>query len=142
MEIVTQVEIAAPPARVWEVLTRFEDYPSWNAFLPEVTGELREGARLRVRIVMPGSRTMKVRPRLLRVVPGRELRWKGRLLVPGLFSGEHAFLLEPAAGGTHFVQRERFRGLLLPLLRGMLERGARPGFEQMNRALKARAEGA
>ena len=42
-EICTEIEIAGSPARVWEVLTRFDEYPQWNAFIPHAAGELREG---------------------------------------------------------------------------------------------------
>ncbi len=72
--------------------------------------------------------------------PTRELRWLGRLLVPGLFDGEHSFQLEPLPGGrTHFVQRERFSGILVrPLGRTLAK--TRLGFEQMNSALKSEAE--
>ncbi len=40
-----------------------------------------------------------------------------------------------------FVQEEAFRGILVPLMGRAIE-GARRGFEEMNRALKERAEGA
>jgi hypothetical protein len=42
-------------------------------------------------------------------------------------------------GGTLFVQREAFKGILVPLVGGVLEK-TRRGFEQMNAALKQRAE--
>lgn len=71
---------------------------------------------------------------------GRELRWLGRLLVPGLFDGEHSLLVEPLdRNRSRFVQSERFSGLLVGLLGGVLGK-TEAGFEQMNRALKERAE--
>ena len=59
----------------------------------------------------------------------------------GLFDGEHSFTIEPL-GENHvrFVQRESFRGLLVPLLLRMVEKDTRRGFEEMNQALKTRAE--
>ncbi|HLE55364.1 MAG TPA: SRPBCC domain-containing protein [Thermoplasmata archaeon] len=61
--------------------------------------------------------------------------------IPGLFDGEHIFEIEPAgAGRTRFVQREVFRGLLVPVLARSLDRDTKRGFEEMNRALKMRAE--
>ena len=72
--------------------------------------------------------------------PGRELRWLGRLLAPGIFDGEHSFRIEPLAQGRlRFVQEESFRGLLVGLTGGTLAK-TESGFEQMNQALKARAE--
>jgi len=73
------------------------------------------------------------------VVPNRELRWLGRLGLPRLFDGEHIFQIEPLGPiRSRFVQRERFRGLLVPLLARSLSRDARRGFEEMNRALRER----
>lgn len=141
--IETSIEIQAPPATVWRVLTDFAGYPAWNPFIPSIEGEARTGARLRVRIAPPGRSPMTFRPTVLAAEPARELRWLGHLLIPGLFDGEHAFRLEargPAACLLH--HSERFSGLLLPLFGpGMLE-ATRQGFEAMNAALKRRAEAA
>jgi hypothetical protein len=61
---------------------------------------------------------MEFSPSVLVTTNDREFRWKGRLLFPGLFDGEHYFLLEDSpSGGTHFRHGERFSGLLVNLLR-------------------------
>ena len=141
-ELRTAIEIEATPARVWEILTDFESYPDWNPFIRSITGEAELGARLEVRIEPPGGRGMTFKPTVLAAEPGRELRWLGRLLVPGIFDGEHEFRVEPAdATHVRFVQVERFSGALVPLFGKTLEQTER-GFGAMNEALKARAEGA
>src|SRR5215211_8926828 len=90
----------------------------------------------------PGARATTFKPTLLAVEPNRELRWLGRLLLPGVFDGEHRFTLD-RAGEVHtgFVQSETFKGVVVPLLGRALGSTGR-GFEQMNQALKARAESA
>lgn len=35
----TSIEIAAPPAAVWEVFSDFDRYPEWNPFMIKMTGE-------------------------------------------------------------------------------------------------------
>jgi hypothetical protein len=141
-EIRTEIEINAPPERVWRQLTDFAAFPKWNPFIRSAAGEPREGSRLEVNLQPSGARAMTFRPRVLKAEPQRELRWLGRLAIPGLFSGEHIFSVEPRlGGGTRFVQREIFRGLLVPLMAKSLDRDAKRGFEEMNRALKERAEG-
>ena len=52
----TGIDIAAPPWRVWRVLTDFDAYPAWNPFLTRVQGRPEQGARLRVRVELPGRR--------------------------------------------------------------------------------------
>jgi hypothetical protein len=135
-----EIEIDAPPAAVWAVLADTPSYPEWNPFVRRLEGDLREGARLEARIEAPGGRGMTFRPTVLAAEPARELRWLGRLLVPGLFDGEHRFRLEPLPDGrTRFVQSERFSGLLVGLVKGTLAKTLL-GFEQMNGALKRRVE--
>ena len=140
-EIETAVEISAPAPTVWRILTDLGRYPAWNPFIPSAEGKAEEGARLKVRIEPPGGRAMTFKPQVTRIRPEREFRWLGRLFIPGLFDGEHIFELEPTGqGSTRFVQREQFRGLLVPLLWSSLDQNTRQGFEKMNAALKEEAE--
>jgi hypothetical protein len=135
-----EIEIDAPPSQVWQVVSDFESYPAWNPFIRSISGRRERGAKLEVRIAPPGGRPMTFRPTVQTLEEGRELRWLGRLLVPGLFDGEHSLLVEPLdRNRSRFVQSERFSGLLAALFGGMLEK-TEAGFEQMNRALKERAE--
>jgi len=84
---------------------------------------------------------MTFTPKVLKVEPNRELRWIGRLWIPGLFDGEHIFTIEPiAANRVRFVQRENFNGILVPLLARSLDRDTKRGFDEMNQALKLQAE--
>jgi hypothetical protein len=136
----SEIEIDAPPAAVWAVLSDLDAYGEWNPFIRRIGGDLREGATLDVRIEPPGGRGMTFAPTVLAARPERELRWIGRLLVPGIFDGEHSFELEPIDGGrTRFVQSERFSGILVRVLGSMLGK-TELGFEQMNAALKERVE--
>lgn len=137
-----QIDIDAPPAVVWGQLADTPAYGDWNPFVRRLSGELTEGAKLTAEIAPPGGRAMTFKPTVLVAEEGRELRWLGRFLVPGLFDAEHSFRLEELPGGrTRFTQAERFRGLLVGPARATLER-TRLGFEQMNGALKQRAEAA
>jgi hypothetical protein len=105
-EIRSQIEIDAPAERVWGILTDFAAFPQWNPFIRRASGEPRTGARLQVYVQPSGARGMAFRPTVLRAEPNRELRWLGRLWVPGLFDGEHILSIEPLdASRVHFVQR-------------------------------------
>lgn len=139
-EIRTEVEIDAPVEHVWKVLTAFQDFEEWNPFIVHAEGEPRLGERLAVTIRPPGRKGMTFRPMVVAYEPNRELRWLGRLGIPGIFDGEHAHQVEALSGGrTRYVQRERFRGILVPFVGGIL-RATEEGFRQMSDALKERAE--
>jgi len=138
--ISTETEIDAPPARVWRVLVDLPAYREWNPFIVEATGTVAVGETLALRMALPGRAPMSIKPRLLVVAPERELRWKGRLILPGLFDGEHAFVLTPLDGGrTQLHHWERFSGLLLPIARGLVYEGTVQSFHALNAALAKRA---
>jgi hypothetical protein len=83
---------------------------------------------------------MSFKPTVLEAEPVRSLRWLGRFLLPGVLDGEHSLRIEPIADGrVRFEQAERFNGLLVRFIGKTLERTQR-GFEEMNEALKRRAE--
>jgi hypothetical protein len=88
------------------------DFAAYPQWNPfmEITGTPRVGERLKVRLQPSGGRGMTFT--IERV-------------------GDHR---------VRFVQQERFRGVLVRLLAGSLDRHTLPGFEQMNQALKRRAE--
>ena len=139
-ELRSEIEIDAPPERVWQVLIDFEAYPEWNEFITSIKGEPTVGSRLTVHIEPPGRRGITFKPTVQAVEPARELRSLGRLVTPSLFDGDHRLAIEPLAEGrSRFVQSEHFTGLLVGLFDRTLEATER-GFERMNAALKRRAE--
>ncbi len=141
-QIESEIEINASPERVWKVLTDFEEHPSWNPFIKELRGKTIEGERLRVFIQPQGGKGMVFKPTVLKSEENRELRWLGRLLLPGLFDGEHYFRIEDIGNDrVRFIQGENFSGILVRLFANSLDDGTLKGFQQMNEALKQRAEG-
>jgi hypothetical protein len=142
MKIVsTPILISAPPERVWDVLTDFPRHPEWNPFIRSISGPLVPGEKLRVHIKPPGGKGMTFNPMVLAAQPARELRWKGKLLLPGIFDGEHFFKLEPSGDGTRFVHGEKFTGLLVAVMGASSFDQIERGFRDMNEAIKERAEG-
>jgi len=140
-QIVTDIEIHASPAAVWKILTDFASYGDWNPFLRRIEGEPIEGSTLDIALKPPTGRRFDFRPRVIACIENRELRWAGRLLIPGLFDGEHFFRIEALRpGSVKFTHGENFTGILVPVLRRFLDRGIRAGFIEMNQALKSRAE--
>ena len=134
-ELSTSIEIAAPPSRVWAVLLDTGSYARWNPDM-RLVGSLVVGATIE-NIEGQGDDRMIFWPTVLVVRPERELRWLGHYKVPGVLDAEHYFLLRPSAGGTEFIQGERFRG---PVLWFYDVRQLLPSFAALNAGLKARAE--
>ena len=140
-EIRTEIEVNAPAERVWEVLTDLGSLPEWNPFMRRGSGEVKVGEKLAVYLKPSGGMGMTIKPRVLKVEPSREFRWLGHLMMPGIFDGEHIFEIEPSGdSGCRFVQREEFHGVLASLMLALIGKATRRGFEEMNQALKERAE--
>jgi hypothetical protein len=140
-ELASGIVIRADPGRIWAILMDLPQYPVWNPFIRQIRGTLAPGERITASLLPAGRAGMTIRPVIIRVEPERELRWRGSLIVPGLFDGEHVFGILPRGDGTClFTQHEYFSGLLLPLFEHLMMAGTARGFQEMNRALKARAE--
>jgi hypothetical protein len=133
-------EIDAPAATVWGVVHDVARYPEWNPFVRRLTGDVRDGGRIDVTVQAPGRKPITFKARVMRLDPGRELRWKGQWFLPGLFDGEHALTVEALGPSrARFRTWEHVTGLLLPLL-GKAMRQSQAGFDQFAVAVKARAE--
>ena len=136
VEVTESIDVPAPPAVVWEILTDIEAYPQWNTLL-SVTGDLAVGNAVSATLSVPGLPTVPFSPEITEIDPERELRWESTIFG---FNAEHAFLLEPTdAGTTRFVQREWITGPFASTLVSGFERRMRRGFEQMNVGLRRRA---
>ena len=132
------VDIDAPAEQVWRVVTDFPRYPEWNPFIVRASGDQRVGGRLKLTITAPDVRPVTFRPRVLDLEPGRLIRWKGRLWIPGLFDGRHSLTVEPLDDArSRFITHEDVSGILVPVL-GKVMRASQQGFELMADALSRR----
>ena len=141
-EIRSEIQIDASPDQVWSALTDFARYEEWNPGFEKAEGRAAVGETLRLTFAKQGGRGMTMRPKVLVADPGRELRWLGRLGLPGIFDGEHRFEIEQIEHGrVGFVQSERFSGVLVPFLRKLIEVDTLAMFHKVNAALAERVRG-
>jgi len=137
-ELRTEIEINANSDIVWNVLIDFNKYDQWNPFIRKIIGEPIEGSRIDIFIETPGGKNRKYEPTVTTVNPELELRWLGKSWA---LNGEHIFSIEKIREGyVRFIQRELFGGLLTGFFGKSLDTDIRQGFEEMNKALKERAE--
>ena len=129
-----EIEVAAPPEVVWEVLTDFERWPQWNADVQSMSykGPLAPGSVFRWK-AGPGT----IVSTLEEVDPPRSVRWRGRTMS---IRAIHEWRLEPREGGTRVKTEESFSGLLARLMRGSLQKTLDRALEQGLAHLKREAE--
>jgi hypothetical protein len=127
---------------VWDILTDFAGYSSWNPTMPAMKAEPRAGGKVDFTIVIDKMR-LPIAARMVRFEKGRELAWVGpRVALFGVFvRGEHYFRIEPTGEGrVRLVHGEEFNGIFLPLLWTRMKPRVEQAYAAMNHALKWRAE--
>lgn len=141
LELTAVTPIAAPTAHAWAVLTDTPRWGDWNPFARSLDGELVVGHRLTVELHLEGRRPRTMRPTVTEVIPGRAFEWLGRLGGRWVVAGRHRFEVRPTGDSTcELVHSERFSGILVPALHGMLTGPTAQGFIALNEAFAARAE--
>jgi hypothetical protein len=139
-ELRTEIEIQASPEKVWQTLTRLDKWPEWNPFIHHAIGKAQVGEAVDITF-RSASKEMTLQCLVIKAELNRELCWKYHVVLPGLFRGEHSFVIEPIGNNrVRLVDREIFNGLLVPLQAKDIDTNSRRGFEEMDQALKARAE--
>jgi uncharacterized protein YndB with AHSA1/START domain len=128
------IEIAAPPDVVWDVLTRFEQWPQWNPQVKSMSfdGPVAPGSEFRWR-AGPGT----IVSTLEQVEPPKYIRWRGRTMS---IKAIHEWRLEPRDGGTSVETEETYSGLLARLFRGQLQKALDKALEEGLEHLKHEAE--
>jgi hypothetical protein len=131
-----EVEVDAPPDRVWRILSRVEAWPRWHPGVgfAVLRGELAPGTRLDWR-----GDGMRIRSVLEEVVESRRLAWSFRTLGA---RGFHQWTLEPAGGKrTRVRSEEGWNGLAVRFLKGTLRRTLTASRTAWLERLRDRAEG-
>ena len=133
--IITTIDLDISPAKAWEVLTQFENYPAWNPYLRSIEGTLAVGETLRVTLQPEKGNARTFDRRVSSVVEGSEFSWRSQLLSPFFFQGHHFFRIIPLEnGGTRLENLEHFGGILVPLFWPLINQKIKSRFEAMNTA--------
>lgn len=139
--IETNIVIDSTPEKIWDVLTNFEEYELWNPFMTKVVGNAILGSKIEVNIKTISGKNRSYYPIITKCEINKELRWKGKSFLPGVFDGERVFVLEKSDDDkVSFSHKEIFSGLGVKLVGNKLDENLREGFVRMNVALKVRAE--
>ena len=140
-----EIEIDAPPDRVWAVLHDLPRYAEWNPFTLKVESSLALGAPVDMRVHMPvRGLTISQREYVRACDPPRSgsvgrLDWGTRMLGGWLVRAERTQRVEALPGGrTRYVTEDVIEGPFAPLVRRLFGRDLQQGFEAMASALEAR----
>jgi hypothetical protein len=106
-----EMSVTAPRARIWRLLTNFEQYERWNPYVVRARGDARIGNEL----TLGTESGDEITPEVMDVKAKRKLRWRSRLLAPGILDEEQTFRILPLANGRfQLVSESRIEGVLAP----------------------------
>lgn len=138
-ELRTEIILNAPQAQIWQVLTDFQNYPTWNPFIVSIEGKPVLHSRLKNTLMSKGK-PMVFTPIVTRVEENHAFEWLGSGFL-GTFKGRHYFILEEVGKGqTKLIHGEKFSGLLSGPILKMIGDDTLLNFQRMNKALKERVE--
>jgi hypothetical protein len=136
MDCAISTTIQASPESIWAFLTDAVAFPRWNSTVTSIEGKIAEGQTLKLKVPTAPKRVFK--PKVSYVRAGRSMIWSDG--ATPMFKGVRTFTLTPNAdGSTTFSMKERFSGLMLPLIKGSLPDFG-PVFEAYAEDLKRAAE--
>ena len=140
-EIRTEIEIAAPPAKVWSVITDFNNWKDWNPIINQVNGTASLGSELSITMRgKDGKDANKYMPVITKFKDPKSLRWRAKVMAGFLFTNDKVLELEETDSGTRLIHIEAFSGILLPIFWNKLNNGVLSMLKSMNDALKVLVE--
>jgi hypothetical protein len=137
-EIRDEIELDAPPQKVWQAVTGFQNYHAWNTQVTYLGGTVAPGEKLRLRLSAAGSAPYTFAPVISQWEENKRFAWLARTGFPGIFDGEHFFeIIDLGNGTTRLINREEYRGILTLFIRQLpMMKNAPAGFARMNEELK------
>ncbi len=105
----TELVIEASPEQIWEVLMDEEAYKEWNQVLIPITGRIEQGNKLTYALIQPEGKSIEIGMKVIELIPFKLLNQYGG--VPGIFTFDHRYILEPVEKNTRVIIHEDFRGI-------------------------------
>lgn len=141
-EIKTEIEISAPPSKVWGILTNINNWQEWSPIINASSGEASIGSKLSITMMgkEEGKDGPKYNPVIEELNKPNYFRWRANMLAGFIFTNDKIFELKETESGTRLTHTETFKGLLAPIFCGQMEKGVPPMLNSMNKALKELAE--
>jgi uncharacterized protein YndB with AHSA1/START domain len=129
-----QIQIAATPERVWDLLSNIDRWPTWNALVQSavLSGPLRPGSVFKWK-----SKGMAIMSTLQEVTPNQRLSWTGRAFGTRAI---HTWEIEEADRGVVLRTEESFDGWLPKLMPKTMQRTLDETLPSWLKAIKSEVE--
>ena len=131
----------ANPDKIWESLTNFSEYPDWNPYIIEASGELAKGKKWEWKLQLATGHPFAAYPKVQTIKEGEKLVVLTKLYFSGFLDVEHCFELE--AGSNHRVTLnyyQTWKGFLRNSMHKKLGPETEEAMDGMLKALKKRVK--
>lgn len=137
-----EIEIDAPPERVFDILTDLDRYEEWNPFTPSIKSTLEIGAAVRMRVrLLEGKRLFRQVEYVTANERPRKLCWGANIPLRPLIRADRCQTLEALElDRTRYICTDEISGWLTPIVMRYFGAAMQRGFEDCAFALKQRAE--
>ena len=141
-EIKTEIEISAPPSKVWSIIADINNWQEWSPIINASHGVASVGSELSITMMgkEKGKDGPKYNPIITKFDEPNYFRWRAHMLAGFIFTNYKIIELEETSSGTRLTHTESFEGLLAPIFCGQMEKGVPPMLNSMSKALKDLAE--
>ena len=140
-EIRTEIEIAAPPTKVWSILIDVDNWKDWNPIVNQASGVASLGSELSFTMRGDdGKDGPSYKPIVTDFVEPKFFRWRGKMMAEFIMTNDKVFELEETGSGIRLIHKELFSGMMVPIMWSKFDEGVPPMLKSMNDALKRKAE--
>ena len=138
----TEIEIYAPPEKVWGIITDIDKWHEWSPTINNSAGEAVVGSTVTITMMSKeeGKDGPKYSPKIIQMDEPMYFHWRANMMAGFIFTNDKIIELEKTDAGTKLTHTETFKGLMAVLMKGQMEKGVPPMLTMMNDALKQLAE--
>jgi hypothetical protein len=140
-ELRSEIDIAAPAVKVWDILTNFNTWQEWNPIVNHAHGDASLNSKLS--ITMRGNNGKdgpKYKPNITNLDKPTFFRWRAKMMAGFIFTNDKVFELKETGTGTRLIHKELFSGLLVKMFWNKLNNHVPSMLKSMNEAIKMLAE--
>ncbi len=141
-EIRTEIEIDAPPEKVWAVLSDINSWHEWSPIVNDSSGDASLGSTLS--ITMIGEKEYQDGPEYHPIITHLDapkvFHWQAVMMSGIVMTNDKVIELEGTSVGTRLIHKELFKGMIVPIFRNKFDENVPHMLNAMNEALKTRVE--
>jgi hypothetical protein len=140
--ITTEIEIAASPEKVWNIIIDIEKWQHWSPIINKSSGTASLGSALEITMKgkQEGESGPQYTPEIIKLDSPNYFQWRAFMVNGFIFTNDKVFELKATKNGTLLIHKETFKGLLSPIFCGQMEKSVPAMLNSMNKALKKLAE--